>query len=116
MGMTIRAEHRAERPRIRIAGTVRVIRQDPIGGMPALQADLCEGPGSVQLIWLGRVSIPGIEPGSTVVAEGRLGVRRGRATMFNPRYELSTATSAPAPTGVRTGVQDRLLTRRVRRG
>jgi hypothetical protein len=100
MGMTIRAEHRADRPRIRIAGTVRVIRQDPIGGMPALQADLCDGPGSVQLIWLGRVSIPGIEPGSTVVAEGRLGVRRGRATMFNPRYELSTATSAPtsAPT------------------
>jgi hypothetical protein len=26
-----------------------------------------------------------------VVAEGRLGVRRGRATMFNPRYELSTS-------------------------
>ena len=74
---------------------VRVIRHDPIGGMPALEAELCEGPGRVDLIWLGRASIPGIEPGSTVVAEGRLGVRRGRATMFNPRYELSTATSAP---------------------
>ena len=44
-----------------------------------------------RLIWLGRASIPGIEPGITVVAEGRLGVRRGRATMFNPRYELSLA-------------------------
>src|SRR5512135_3493840 len=96
MGMTIREEHRAERPRVRIAGTIRVIRHDPIGGLPTLEAELCEGPGSVQLIWLGRVSIPGIEPGSTVVAEGRLGVRRGRATMFNPRYELSAATPAPA--------------------
>jgi hypothetical protein len=105
MGMTIRAEDQAERPRIRIAGTVRVIRRDPIGGMPALHAELCAGPGSVELsvelssvelIWLGRVSIPGIESGSRVVAEGRLGVRRGRATMFNPRYELSTAPPAPA--------------------
>jgi hypothetical protein len=101
MGITIRAEDQAERPRIRIAGTVRVIRRDPIGGMPALHAELCAGPGSVELssvelIWLGRVSIPGIESGSRVVAEGRLGVRRGRATMFNPRYELSTAPPAPA--------------------
>ncbi len=94
MGIPIRGEHRAERPRIRIAGTVRVIRHDPIGGMPALEAELCEGPGRVDLIWLGRASIPGIEPGSMVVAEGRLGVRRGRATMFHPRYELSTATPA----------------------
>ena len=39
-------------------------------------------------MWLGRASIPGIEPGTTVVAEGRLAVRRGRTTMFNPRYEL----------------------------
>src|SRR5512142_872079 len=96
MGMTIRAEHRAERPRVRIAGTVHAIRHDPIGGMPALEAELCEGPGNVQLIWLGRMSIPGIEPGSAVMAEGRLGVRRGRATMFNPRYELSVAPPAPA--------------------
>ncbi len=94
MGIPIRGEHRAERPRIRIAGTVRVIRHDPIGGVPALEAELCDGPGHIELIWLGRASIPGIEPGSTVIAEGRLGVRRGRATMFNPRYELSTGTPA----------------------
>ena len=88
MGTVIPADSQAERPRVRVTGTVQVIRHDRIGGMPALEAELHEGPGRVDLIWLGRVSIPGIEPGSTVVAEGRLGVRRGRATMFNPRYEL----------------------------
>ena len=90
MGTVIRADSQAERPRVRVTGTVQVIRHDRIGGMPALEAELHEGrrTGRVDLIWLGRVSIPGIEPGSTVVAEGRLGVRRGRATMFNPRYEL----------------------------
>ena len=91
MGMTIRANSQAERPRVRIAGTVQVIRHDRIGGMPALEAELYDGPGRIDLVWLGRASIPGIEPGSRVVAEGRLGVRRGRATMFNPRYELSTS-------------------------
>jgi len=96
MGIAIRADDQAERPRVRVAGTVQVIRHDRIGGMPALEAELQEDAaplylGRVDLIWLGRASIPGIEPGVTVVAEGRLGVRRGRATMFNPRYELKLA-------------------------
>ena len=91
MGIAIGMEIKVERPRVRIAGTVQVIRHDRIGGMPALEAEIYDGPGRVDLVWLGRASIPGIEPGSTVVAEGRLGVRRGRATMFNPRYELSTS-------------------------
>ena len=95
MGTAIREDSRAGRPRIHIAGTVRVTRNDPIGGVPALEAELQGGPGRISLIWLGRASIPGIEPGSTVVAEGRLGVRHGRATMFNPRYELTAATPAP---------------------
>ncbi len=93
MGIAIGANSKAERPRVRIAGTVQVIRHDRIGGMPALKAELSEGAGRIDLVWLGRASIPGIEPGSTVAAEGRLGVRRGRATMFNPRYELSTGAT-----------------------
>ncbi len=91
MGNFIGGEIKADRPRVRIAGTVQVIRHNRIGGMPALGVELCDGPGCIDLVWLGRASIPGIAPGSTVVAEGRLGVRRGRATMFNPRYELSTS-------------------------
>ena len=73
---------------MRIAGTVRDIRHDRIGGMPALEAELCDGSCRIDLVWLGRRRIAGIETGSAVVAEGRLGVRHGRTTMFNPRYEL----------------------------
>jgi len=91
MRIAVGVEIKAERPRVRITGTVQLIRHDRIGGMPALEAELYDGPGRIDLVWLGRAGIPGIEPGSTVVAEGRLGVRRGRATMFNPRYELSTS-------------------------
>ena len=91
MGIAIGVGIKAERPRVRIAGTVQVIRHDRIGGMPALEAELYDGPGRIDLVWLGRASIPGIEPGTAVVAEGRLVVRRGRTTMFNPRYELRFA-------------------------
>jgi hypothetical protein len=68
-----------------------VVRHDRIGGMPALEAELREGGDRIDLVWLGRANIRGIEPGSTLVAEGRLAVRRGRTTMFNPRYELGPA-------------------------
>jgi hypothetical protein len=90
MGTPVRAEQRPERPRVKITGTVQSIRRDRIGGMPALEAEI-QPPnrGRIELVWLGRDTIPGIEPGSTVAAEGRLAVRRGRTTMFNPRYELT---------------------------
>jgi hypothetical protein len=99
MGIAIRASSQAERPRVRIAGTVQAIRNERIGGMPALEAEVQPGHGrpdlgQVDLVWLGRAGIPGIEPGATVVAEGRLVVRRGRTTMFNPRYELRFAVTS----------------------
>jgi hypothetical protein len=86
---------RSERARVRITGTVRSIRRDRIGGQPALEAEL-QPPGQsrIELIWLGRDAIPGIEPGRTVAVEGRVAVRRGRDTLYNPRYELTTAAPA----------------------
>ena len=83
---------RTERARVRITGTVRSIRHDRIGGLPALEAELqAPGQSRIELIWLGRDTIPGIEPGRTVAVEGRVAVRRGRDTLYNPRYELTTA-------------------------
>ena len=90
MGSPVSTEKRPERPRVKITGTVQNIRRDRIGGMPALEAEI-QPPDHdrVELVWLGRDTIPGIEPGKTVAAEGRLSIRRGRTTMFNPRYELT---------------------------
>jgi hypothetical protein len=71
---------------------VRSIRHDQIGGLPALEAELqAPGQSPIELVWLGRDAIPGIEPGRTVAVEGRVAVRRGRDTLYNPRYELTTA-------------------------
>jgi hypothetical protein len=60
----------------------------PRGGTPSLEAQLYDGTGTVELIWLGRRRIGGIEPGRSVVAFGLITDCDGRRTMFNPLYEL----------------------------
>ncbi|WP_223166312.1 OB-fold nucleic acid binding domain-containing protein [Nonomuraea sp. SYSU D8015] len=60
----------------------------PRGGAPALEAELYDGSDVIDLVWLGRRKIVGIEPGRTVKAEGLVSVQDGRKVMFNPRYEL----------------------------
>lgn len=76
------------RQKTRIAGVVRAVTLRPVGGVPALEADLYDGTGSVDVIWLGRRRIEGIEPGTQLVAEGRIGEQRCRLMMFNPAYTL----------------------------
>lgn len=51
-------------------------------------AELFDGTAAVDLCWLGRRSIPGIDTGRFLSVSGRIGVRDGRRFMFNPKYEL----------------------------
>lgn len=76
------------RQKTRLAGVVRGVTLRPVGGVPALEADLFDGSGSVDVIWLGRRRITGIDPGTQLVVEGRIGEQRGRLMMFNPAYAL----------------------------
>lgn len=74
--------------RVCIAGTLSAVTLQPLGGAPALEAELYDGTGSVTLIWLGRRRIAGIEAGRSMVARGRMTRNAGRAVMYNPDYEL----------------------------
>ncbi len=78
----------AERRRFRVVGTLRTVTLRPRGGAPALEAELYDGSDVIDLVWLGRRKIIGIEPGRVVLAEGLVSVQDGRKVMFNPRYEL----------------------------
>ena len=77
-----------DRERVRVAGVLRSVTLRPRSGVPALVAELYDGSGSVDLIWLGRRRIPGIEPGRSLVAVGRVTQDHKRPVIFNPRYEL----------------------------
>ncbi len=71
-----------------MVGTLRTVTVRPQGNSPTLQAELWDGSGSVTLVWLGRRSIPGIEPGRHLKVTGRVAHLRGARTIFNPGYEL----------------------------
>jgi RecJ-like exonuclease len=74
-----------------VTGRLRSVVLTPSGNLPTLEAELFDGSGSVQLVWLGRRRIPGIEPGRRVHARGRVGLHDGRLAIYNPWYELCSA-------------------------
>ena len=71
-----------------LQGRIRSCEVSPISGSPALRCELVDGSGGVTLLFYGRRSIPGIEPGATVRVEGRVGDYRGHLAMANPIYRL----------------------------
>ena len=78
-----------ERCSVDVHGVLRSVTLEPIGGSPALQAELYDGTEALTLVFLGRRRIAGIEPGRRLTAHGRVGRRDGQRIIFNPRYELS---------------------------
>lgn len=79
------------RPRQRavLVGPLRSVTLRPHSGVPALEAELNDGSGTVSLIWLGRRHIAGVHPGRWVRVEGMVTQHHGRTVIFNPRYELA---------------------------
>ena len=77
-----------DRQSVRLRGTLKTVTLRPRGGVPALEAELFDGSGSIILVWLGRREIAAITPGRSMEVEGRIGVHGGDRIIYNPRYEL----------------------------
>jgi hypothetical protein len=77
-----------DRELVTVCGTLRTVTLRPRAGVPALEAELYDGSGTISVIWLGRRQIAGVEPGRGVRVHGRLAKHEGRSVIFNPRYEL----------------------------
>ena len=77
-----------DRRRALVSGVLRSVTLRPRKGVLALEAGLYDGSGTLDLVWLGRREIAGIEPGRRVRVSGLVCVLHSRATMFNQRYEL----------------------------
>jgi len=71
-----------------VTGRLRAVVYTPRANAPTLQAELFDGSASIDLVWLGRRRVAGIEPGRTIMARGRVGVHDGRLAIYNPWYEL----------------------------
>jgi hypothetical protein len=74
--------------RVELLGKLRCVQLQPAEQLATLVAELYDGTDTVQLVWLGRRSIPGIAAGRTLRARGRIAVQDGHKVMYNPSYEL----------------------------
>jgi RecG-like helicase len=72
-----------------VQGRIRSVEVSPIAGRPALRCQLVDETGGVTLLFYGRRSIAGIEPGVQLRAEGRLGQYKGHLAIANPSYSLA---------------------------
>jgi RecG-like helicase len=77
------------RSRAKVAGVVRRITVRPVEGYESLEALLSDGTGELEVVWMGRRSIPGLSLGTRVVVDGVVGEMRGQRRMVNPTFEFS---------------------------
>lgn len=79
------------RSRVVITGTIRTTGTVTVGGGPAYHVTLVDGSGELDVLFLGRPSMPGLSPGTRVTVEGRVVTHDGRLTLWNPRYLIEPA-------------------------
>ena len=79
---------------VTVQGRLRSVDLKPADALATLVAELYDGTDAIELVWLGRRSIPGIEPGRTILVRGRIANRDGVKTIYNPNYELRPALAA----------------------
>jgi hypothetical protein len=73
---------------VSVSGRLKTVAYTPRTNLPTLEADLYDGSDVVTLVFLGRRSIAGIEPGRQLIARGRIALRDDRKVIYNPFYEL----------------------------
>jgi RecJ-like exonuclease len=83
-----------DRQLVHLTGTIANVTIHPRGGHPALEVELRDGSGAVSLVWLGRRTIPGVDPGRSMKVEGRISCHEGRRLIYNPKYELLQTPAA----------------------
>jgi hypothetical protein len=76
------------RSHVRVQGRIRSIRVQPWADVASLECTVIDETGGLLLIFLGRRTIPGVELGRNVVAEGMVGEHRGYLAILNPVLEL----------------------------
>jgi RecG-like helicase len=81
-------ESAAPRSYAQVAGRIVWVQVEPSDAPPQLTARVEDATGRIDAVFMGRRTIPGIEPGREVVLEGRVSDAQVIATMFNPRYTL----------------------------
>ena len=82
------------RERVVITGTISAVEVVTHGSGPAYRCTLDDGTGELDLLFLGRRSVPGLDVGISCRAEGTARTKGSRMVVWNPFYRLDAATPA----------------------
>jgi hypothetical protein len=74
---------------VSVMGTIRSVTIRPAGRAPGTDIEIFDGSGSVNVVWMGRRRMAGIQPGRGIVVHGRMTCTTDNPTIYNPRYELA---------------------------
>jgi amino acid transporter len=72
---------------VTIEGRIKIVQVGTAGGK-SLEAQVFDDTGGLRVLFFGRTSIAGIQPGAKVRATGRIGEYKGHLALANPKYEL----------------------------
>jgi hypothetical protein len=81
-----------------VTGVISSMRAMSLAGTPACRYALTDDTGELDLLFMGRVQIAGMECGRLCRAVGTVGRRDDRLVLWNPRYWLDPADSKPLAT------------------
>jgi amino acid transporter len=87
----------ADHELVDVAGTLRAVTLRPRGTSLTMEAELWDGTGSINLIWLGRRDILGVRPGRRIIVRGRIARINDERTMYNPSYQLRAGPDSAGP-------------------
>ena len=85
------------RQRVSVSGRIHSMRVQPWSGQPTLECTLVDYSGRIQIVFLGRRHVAGIEPGAELIVEGMVGEHLGRLVIRNPDYQLLRGADEPPP-------------------
>jgi hypothetical protein len=87
-GGPVRIADTSDRHLASVQGRVRALTLPTRTSVTALVVEIADSTGPLQLVFVGRKAIPGIECGVTLRAHGRVSLRAGHRVIYNPSYEI----------------------------
>lgn len=85
-----------QQAKVDVRGVIQSVEAVSLGGIATFRCALADGTGQIDLLFLGRGAVAGLEPGRRCRAVGTAATRCRRAVLWNPRYWLEPPDPAIA--------------------
>ena len=74
--------------KVTVTGTISMVTVSAPHAPAGVEAHLYDDSGVIELHWMGRHTMPGIDTGRHIEVEGRIALHGRDLAIYNPRYKL----------------------------